>query len=87
MSMSPYARRVLLDAADLIDERGWCQNTFEDDHGRICARRAISMACDHFNDGSAISLAVYPYGVCDFNDAPGRTQAEVVAKLREVAAS
>jgi hypothetical protein len=38
------ARRVLLKAADLIEQRGWAQGRFEDADGRLCIHGAIHVA-------------------------------------------
>lgn len=34
----------LLRAAEIIEERGWCQGRQEDDQGRVCFHGAISIA-------------------------------------------
>ena len=36
------ASRVLLDAADYMEKHGFCKNTLEDDHGRVCVLGAIN---------------------------------------------
>jgi hypothetical protein len=95
-------RELLLDAAKLIETRGWTQQAYarrmfsdrpcEDAAffaGSFCAIGALKrvskgnreswciakLAADNAADGNMIA----------FNDAPGRTKAEVVAKLREAA--
>lgn len=37
---------VLERAHDVIVERGWCQNRFEDAEGRVCALGAVGVAVD-----------------------------------------
>lgn len=81
--------RCLLAVAAAIEERGWCQGYFEDAHGRLCIIGAFQYVAR--NGGSyyvgALSRFIAAVGGSSilFNDAQGRTQAEVVAKLREVA--
>jgi hypothetical protein len=83
-------RDVLLHAALLIEERGWNQGSYQQD-GRLCLLGAINLAQtgrhDKWNDMEA-TLAVrgvLPTSCGDWNDAPGRTAAEVIAALRAAA--
>lgn len=92
------ASRLLLKAAELIEERGWCQRQQEDAKGRLCILGAL-----HYAEGGS---PMTPFGAVaynarnrlmdvlgiwmlgrDWNDKPGRTAAEVIAKLRAVALS
>jgi hypothetical protein len=46
MSVSPDVRRVLLDAADLIEARGWCQEFYACDFsGAKCRPTSADAAC------------------------------------------
>jgi hypothetical protein len=90
------ASKLLLKAAALIEERGWCQREQESDDGRLCALGAL-----HYADGNRPYDGVSKLGqkarnrLCraigtdrvgsQWNDVPGRTKEEVVAKLRAVA--
>ncbi len=92
MSVSSEVKRVLLDAADLIERDGWCQLASMDNEGRRCVGQAFcdtgtdyDAACDALV--GALTAEGFDGDEIAWNDAPGRTQAEVVAKLREVAAS
>ena len=93
-------QKVLLGAAQLIRERGHCKYVFEDVHGSLCARGAIAAAeCKtHWElpwppAGAALHFArtltwhevdgVPDIG--DWNNAPERTAAEVVAALEQAA--
>lgn len=92
---------VLDRAADLLEEFGWCQkkagSKFE---GEMCAVGAIMESVDDFTgswgsvgrdlynaacsiQGDASEATIWPLAI--WNDAPGRTKAEVVARLRDAA--
>jgi hypothetical protein len=87
-------QRVLLRAAEIIEERGWCRAAYIE-NGRLCAVGAIATAAE----GNAFSLAPRVERAIrsfnDFiggsvrieawNDAPGRTQSEIVNALRSAA--
>lgn len=89
--LDPIAR-TLLDAADDIDRHGWCQGVSRDIFGHICPWFAI-----HRNAGTVdsvcangrllnyLKLDAHHNAVTDWNDVPGRTQAEVTAALRGAA--
>lgn len=92
--------KLLLRAAELIEERGHCRSgqLFDEETGGMCAFGALSMAAcgnpvltphNSFIAMRRFSKVVtgsddYMYG-CDWNNT--HTAAEVVAKLREVALS
>lgn len=89
-------KQILERAAALIEQRGWCQLHFEDKDGRLCLDQALRLASQdvehewrHEVRTQARAL-LYPLisgsSVVLWNDAPRRTQDEVVAKLREAAA-
>lgn len=92
-------RDILNRAADLV-EQGWCQGNYEREENGVvlmCAARAISLACDESSSSiqteiesdMAVRNKVQALGfesTIGWNDAPGRTQAEVVSLLRSVAA-
>lgn len=83
--------RALDAAADLL-ERGWCQGEYRDrEHERYCLNGALMMSANLANYGeySDMLYAVASYlGIAStikWNDAPGRTQSEVVAAVRKTA--
>lgn len=96
-------RRVLWEAAELIERRGWCQYTAEDQQLRVCAIGAIGIA--HVGDafkpaeGNGYKAEMHlanavrdraeyaEIAISMWNNASERTAAEVIAKLREVALS
>lgn len=80
----------LLKAADYIDEHGWCQGDSGDASGRVCLVGALEMTInDRRRLKSAADALRHSIGcsrLSRWNDAPERTQAEVVAALRAAAA-
>lgn len=85
--------QVLLRAAALV-ERGWCQGSYRAHTGvtlRYCAVGAVDKArvlcgMDSGKNNEIFSrVCRLQLDVVGFNDAPGRTQAEVVALLRRAA--
>jgi len=86
------AAKLLLKAAVLIEERGWCQHEAKDTEGRLCVHGALYYAnnesvndllrasADRF-DASLPPNMLTP----QWNDMPCRIKDEVVAKLRAVA--
>lgn len=82
--------QVLLEAADLIEQRGWCQNSAQGPGGSICAAQALALAAAYdfafaAQVGRKLLHTVGFRTVPKWNDAPGRTQDEVVAALRQAA--
>lgn len=81
---------VLNRAADLIERDGWVQGRFRGPNGEHCATDAVVCACEFsmvvYNDAVDVLLeAIRRQNLPRWNDEPGRTQAEVVAKLRAAA--
>lgn len=88
--VAPVTRReVLHRAADLLEEFGWGQGYYgSKKEGWFCAIGAIDAAADDlgYPNADEATMPMYAWGsVTQFNDAPGRTKAEVVARLREAA--
>jgi hypothetical protein len=84
-------RRVLSVAKGLV-ANGWIQGELYDDHGNYCVMGALyeAEATDRGFADALVSLCgaaavdcvnsgVGKHPIADWNDAPGRTQAEVVA--------
>lgn len=89
-------QRVLLRAADVIEECGWCQGAYSMMDGRVCAIGAIKVAIGLSPDDDeedtafviarrAMSDALGVQFVHEWNDDEKRTKEEVTAKLRAVA--
>jgi hypothetical protein len=80
-------RKIALDAAALLDRRGWVQHVAESSRG-ICIQSAINIATakegNGARDGLSVALArhVRKAHIYQWNDTPGRTKEEVVGLLR-----
>lgn len=83
-------RQVFWDAADLIEEKGWIQCAGRNPDG-ICMVEAILQVINReMSLFMEVQEVLYPMATVDFviwNDYPGRTKKEVVARLREIADS
>jgi hypothetical protein len=86
--------KILLDAADYIELYGWCQKAYQNGLGNVCIMGALLHVVqwpDHLQGweitGILPRLTKY-LGVTrvdNWNDAPGRTNEQVVAALRGAA--
>lgn len=82
---------VLNGAADLIERDGWVQGAYKQG-SRRCARQALGDAANlsfpsaqwaaYHAAGDTLAEGLEEQSVWAWNDAPGRTQAEVVAALQ-----
>lgn len=86
---SPTTRRIRLEAAAVIEKAGWCQGGLTDLHGRVCLLGAMMLAADSLgaNRGEMalawVELDHEAGGALPrWNDAPSRTQEEVIDLLR-----
>lgn len=84
-------RELLLKAADVIRESGWCQHSVEY-NGTVCLFGAMLIAdgCNPWDTLSPLSMvAANQLGgittAVNFNDTPGRTADEVIAALEGAA--
>ena len=84
-------RRILFRAADILDHVGWITHAFRSKDG-YCAVGAIAAAAhgDRRNKNQALRIVnrhLQPthLGLISWNDTYGRSAAEVIALLREVA--
>ncbi len=86
--LDPVAR-TLLDAADYIDDHGWCQGQSWDLVGQVCAGWAIYRSNRQFQLQAAARLRGHLNisDIATWNDRPGRTRDEVTAALRAAALS
>ena len=88
---------ILLNAARIIEEFGWCQGTWTDGAGHLCLEGAVRVALgdrpnstkftDAFTFVRVLGRVERVVGTrpARWNDTPGRTQAQVVAALRAAA--
>ena len=88
-----------LKAAQIIEERGWCQKWPSMPTGEVCMVGALCAAregeADWKNSDTAIALRIKATGemgfdvsrkaaeMVEWNDASGRTKEEIVARLRD----
>ena len=85
-------RDALLKAAEIIEQRGWCQGLLESSSGQVCALGAMdmlehSMEFDWMRSLMALEIEIGSASIADWNDNPSRTQAEVLAAFRAAANS
>ncbi|SRR5258708_21278602 len=96
VELEPW-RRLLLDAADLLETHKWCQGSLARGNA-VCAVGSVYLA--HFGDReTVVEWSVHPAvteaiemvarhigtEVAEWNDRSGRTKAQVIAMFREVA--
>lgn len=85
------AGKLLLAAADYIEEHGWCQNHFSNFAGNVCARGALNrVRYSHYDGYMTAILRLNDYtkpvgGIYRWNDKVCHTKEEVIAGLRECA--
>jgi len=95
----PSPSRILSDAADYMDEHGWCQHVSQDEQGRVCLLGAV-MVTAGYTDRNEIrivpildrmdKLAQNKALSCnilfdEWNDCVCSSKEEAVAFLREAA--
>lgn len=97
MNLDPISvPEVLTRAADLLEEKGWCQHYPVDMEGRMCAVGAIRAASEGQEQGyfasrvavkaqQAVEKAIGGDFISRWNDRPERTKDEVIALFRTVA--
>lgn len=89
-------RKLLLDAADLIEERGHCKSALRNEHGQLCLLGAVLVASRgdlsarvRVPDGAVTAMEyVDRYldeDAVDWNNAPDRTPEQVISALRNCA--
>jgi hypothetical protein len=83
---------VLMRAAEIIRERGWCQHNLKDSIGRMCMVGAITeaqsclgiSAAGRAQDAVRHELQINGF-ISDWNNAPERTADEVIQALESAA--
>lgn len=93
-------KEYFLRAAEIIEEKGWCQHAYVGMFGEVCLSEAFKRATAELNPSSTFQFVSELTKVeMEFarhinsasgstprwNDQPGRTKENVLAKLREVA--
>lgn len=96
MSAMPTCEQIYAEAINLLEERGWTQGHWGDENG-ICLVSAVRCATirlggergyypeySRLRDRAFVDLGLGDLmGACRWNDAPGRSYAEVVGLLAE----
>ncbi len=92
--------KIYLEAANLLEKKGWCQNHSSNKFDQICLAEALHRSVygsQEMVNTTTVSdkWAWRPYlhalskfigeDAIGWNDTPGRTKAEVIEKLREAA--
>ena len=79
-------RQALLEAADIIEQRGHCKGVAEDARGRVCIIGALlHVGGNSWTGAWKVLRNEIGESIGAFNDT--HTKAQVLAKLREVARS
>ncbi len=76
-------RKAYLEAANLIEEKGWCQGALRTQGGAHCVLGALIEASPSF-DLKPLQ-ALIGDSVAIWNDKPERTKEEIIAALRKAA--
>lgn len=81
-------RQVRDTAARIIESNGWFQGGYHGPGGNVCALAALYEACDRLDVEDQVELIKSwkpwtGFNIVAFNDAPGRTKAEVLQLLRD----
>lgn len=80
--MSEDVVAVLVRAKERIVERGWCQNTLESHDGRLCLMGALGEPEDLATSRAWECVECVTTEFFElWNDAPGRTEADVLDAL------
>jgi hypothetical protein len=103
MSDNAEIRQILIGAKSLIETNGWCQKKYASKEGGFCMAGAIGkvmsynklsygdktlcLAIDILRKSIEVGVKSGYYSIGDYNDAPGRTKAEVLAMFDKAIAS
>jgi hypothetical protein len=81
--------KVVEEAIKLLEKHGWCQESFEDKHGRICLGEALVRAAQEGPGPSAMYNSISSEiknktgnTPIRWNDEKGRTDAQVIEFLK-----
>jgi hypothetical protein len=85
-----YADTRFDKALQYLDQHGWCQFSFEDGQGRVCAMGAIRKVMHRAEWEAAAKrladhLRINSLSIADWNNTKGRTKEQVQAALRAAA--
>ncbi len=74
-------------AAELLEEKGWCQGVAKSIGGKLCIMQAVQDACSFPCDTLVAWAKLEKRLNCSpvyWNDTPGRTREEVTKVLRSI---
>ena len=69
-------------AWELLEQTGWCQGAMTDQDGCICAFHAVIQIYGYGSPEESRLSWLIEGSISTWNDAPGRTKAEVIAALK-----
>lgn len=78
--MSKPLSQILSEAADYIDEHGWCQNDYQEGEARCMVGAIREVSGDNLPQGVLFAHGGMP--ISAWNDFPGRTHKDVTSLLR-----
>lgn len=86
-------KEVLLKAAEIIEERGWCQGSYNKETGEVCAKGGLRKAVGwphqdgegYYGALDALYTLIGAGTILSWNDTPGRTKSDVITALRQAA--
>ncbi len=84
---------ILLEASDILEKKGWCRGTYEDDKGCFCMLGALFEACEKTKESPAFAeMALTNFlrsnglgSIISFNDFEARDKQHVQEVLQVVA--
>lgn len=93
-------KEYFLKAAEIIEEKGWCQHAYTGMLGEVCLSEALKRAAAEINPDNTFQfiseltkvemefskhIDSASWSTVRWNDQPGLTKENVLSKLREVA--
>lgn len=74
-----------MDAADILQKRGWTQGESVNDQGECCVIGALMLANSNWATYQPLKRIVNCQCIVEWNDAKGRTRQQVIDALRDAA--
>lgn len=80
---APTPGEVLVQAADILEQRGWCRGDLETADGRVCAVGALRLAAQHGLKSPSMDTELKGRRLRAFRDALLEAEAEVAMCIAE----